>query len=309
MFEAFFGERGRKIGNLFVSSFQLLGNEETVKLITARLIFTVVCHLLVLFVLFSLTYDYHAGLGILGLFVLLLFIYPYSFLFHLNKRACQTWVAYGKLTGSDTPIIEAQKVAKERKWPLRMFAVVEIALAKANSSESNNNGVLGFLIAAALAALEGLYDVAESYLLPAIIIERLPIKDAAGKLRQLKQNVPEALAGAFGMDVFGGVVSAMLMALYFGILLIAGIASYLLPPYIPIEWVTTFNANQGTPFFLYLLPLYVAGVLISLMHSIIKILVSSLKATYFAVFYTAVNRPHQLSPGMQEKVVRYLRLE
>lgn len=309
MFETFLGTRGKNIGNLFVSSFQLLGNEETVSLMTARLVFTVICHLLTLFVLFSLTYDYHAGWGILCLFVLLLCIYPYSFLYHLNKRACQTWVAYGKITGRDTRVEEARKIAAERKWPLRMFAVVEIALAKANSSESNNNGVLAFLVATALAALEGIYDVAESYLLPAIMIERLSVTDAAGKLRQLRQNVPEALAGAFGMDVFGGVVSAMLVALYMGIVLLAGLASYLLPPYIPVQWITTFNASQGTPFFLYLMPLYVAGVLISLLHSIVKILVSSLKATYFAVFYTAVNLPHQLSPGMQEKVVRYLRLE
>jgi len=307
MLETLFGEKGKGMENLFISSFRLLGGDEIKSLILSRFIFTISCHLLFLFSIFSITYGYHRGLGILLFILLLLIAYPYSFLFHIKKRACQTWVAYGKITNRPCSVAEAKAVATTRKWPLRLFAIVELTLARAQNSE-NSGGILQSLVAVALSALDGLYDIAESYLLPAIMIEGIPVTEAADKLRQLKQNVPTTLAGVFGLDIFGGVISAFLGVIYTVIIVLAALAAYIMPTHIAPDLVTTVNSNT-TPLHLFLFPLFIAAVLISLIHASIKILITSLKATYFAVFYTAINRPGELTPETKEKVMSYLKLD
>jgi len=308
MLETFFGEKGQGIENLFISSFRLLRGSEIKDLIVSRLLFTFFCHLLTLFAFSSLLYHYHTGLGWLGILSLLFFFYPYSFLYHINKRACQTWIAYGKITNHPATLEEAKKITIAQKWPLRLFAVVELALARAENSESDG-GIFQFIVAAALAALSGLYDIAESYLLPAIMIEKLHVSEAAEKLRQLKQNVPTTLAGVFGLDIFGGVISALMSVVSLAIFLLAALAAYSLSPHMPPELLTTFNIKKGAPLHLFLFPIILALILVSLIHSMIKILVTSLKATYFAVFYTAINRPNELSPEAKEKVISYLKLQ
>jgi len=50
-----------------------------------------------------------------------------------------------------------------------------------------------------------------------------------------------------------------------------------------------------------------AVVLISFMKRVIRIIVTSMQATYFSVFYTLINKPSELSPEMKQKVVEYLK--
>jgi len=306
MFETLFGEKGKTIGNLFSSSFRLLGEDRVKSLLVSRCLFSVICHILALLAITLMVYKFHAGLGWLLFFFLIFCVYPYSFFFHVNKRAGQTWAAYGKITNRPTTDAEINKVISSQKWPLRMFALVELALAKANNTEQSQ-GIMSLLVASALAALEGLFDVAESYLLPALIIERIPLTAAADKLKQLKQNIPTTLAGAFGLDVFGGVVSSLLFFIYAGIILMAGAAAWGAAHIasFPQTLIATLPLNHSTVH-VFIFPILLAIVLVSLIHSLIKILVTSMKATYFAVFYTAINKPEEIRADMKDKIIVYL---
>jgi hypothetical protein len=300
--------KGKPIGGLLLSSFELLGEDNVKTLILVRCRFSIICHLLFLAAVTFIIYDFHPFFSWLLLLTLIFCVYPYSFFFHVNKRAQQTWAAYGKITNRPTALEEAQKIAIHQKWPLRLFAVAEFFIPSPTEDRRNNSqSVSGFLISLGLAALGGVFDLAESYLLPALMIEQCSLKEAAHKLKQLKQNVPVALTGSFGLDIFGGVVSALLFFIYTGIFLLGvamtwGAANFL--P-LPTQWISTIPLNQG-PLHVFWFPLVVSIVFISLIGKLINIFITSMKATYFAVFYTAVNKPQEISPEFKEKVIDYL---
>jgi hypothetical protein len=59
------------------------------------------------------------------------------------------------------------------------------------------------------------------------------IKAAAEKLKSLKLHVPEVLTGTFGLDIFGGVASAMLRLVYSAMIFAGALLAYFLPKLIP----------------------------------------------------------------------------
>jgi len=296
-------DKARRVANLIDSSFRLLGNEGIRDLLESRILYTTFMHCLFFIIATSFFYKYR-GWGFLLLIFFLLVFLPYAFFFHIKKRACICYLTYAQITGCKATIADAQNVARQQKWNLRLFAFVELALARANSAvgQSTNYGLFRFLVAGAMAILEGVFEVAESYLLPALMVENISLKDAAKKLKSLKSNVPEVLAGTFGLDIFGGVASGMLGFVYSAVILVSALLAYFLPRLIPTLPCIVFGDQH-----IFVFPLILAVVLISFMKRVIRIIVTSMQATYFSVFYTMINKPSELSPEMKQKVAEYLK--
>lgn len=304
------GDKAQRVANLMSTSFQLLGEQNIKDLLVSRILFTTICHLLFLFSLSGIIYHFHPVAGYFLLTFLVLFILPYSYFFHINRRACQTYLAYAKITKRAATIGDCKKIASSQKWQLRMFAAVEMVLAQAKNTEgSNGGGIFQFLVAGVIDVLQGLFEVAESYLLPAVMIEGVPLKDAAQKLKILKSNVPETLAGTFGLDIFGGVTLSFLGILYAILFVLGAGAAFLLPKVLSQLPVIVMHTHSNPPgeIHIFIFPILLAIVAISLLHRIIRILVTSMQATYFAVFYTAINKPNEISDDMKNKVVEYLK--
>ena len=135
------------------------------------------------------------------------------------------------------------------------------------------------------------------------MIENIPLKAAAEKLKSLKSHVPEVLTGTFGLDIFGGVASAMLRLVYSAMIFVGALLAYFLPKLIPTLPCVVLHAE----YHIFVFPVILAVVLISLIKRVIRIIVTSMQATYFSVFYTLINKPSELSPEMKEKVVDYLK--
>ena len=152
-----------------------------------------------------------------------------------------------------------------------------------------------------MAILEGAFEMAESYLLSTLMIENVSLTAATAKLKSLKSNVPEVLAGTFGLDIFGGVASAMLGFVYFAMILVSALLAYFLPKLTSTLPCVVFGGYQ-----IFVFPVIFAVVLISFIRRIIIIIVTSMQATYFSVFYTLINKPSELSPEMKQKVMEYL---
>src|SRR5262249_14804615 len=144
---------------------------------------------------------------------------------------CMCYLTYAQITSRKATIADARNVARQQKWNLRLFGFVELALARANSAmgQSTNYGLYHFIVTGVMAILEGVFEVAESYLLPTLMIENISLKTAAEKLKSLKSNVPEVLAGTFGLDIFGGVASAMLGFVYFAMIIVSALLAYFVP--------------------------------------------------------------------------------
>ena len=312
MLETILGDKGRAIENLFVSSFRMLGEQGNRDLIISRLLFSAIMHGLFLLAL-TRSFGMH-GDGYFMLFLLIFIGYPYSFFYHIRQRARQVFVAYGKLTGRPNAYAESKAEIAQVKWDLRLFAIVELTLTNSETQENRYGGLLSFLITTALAALEGVFDVAENYLLPAIVIEKLSITHSAEKLKQLKQNVPAVLAGSFGLDMLGGVAASLFGIVNIGIIAFGIGLSFLSVPLLPADLVSTIpyqsqGSNEVHMLHIFLFPVFFASVFISYIHKVIRILTSSIKAIYFTIFYTMINHPDQITPEMKEKAVNYLKLQ
>jgi hypothetical protein len=296
-------DKARRIASLIGASFRLLGNQDVRDLLGNRVLYTAFMHYVFLMAVTSLFYQFHAGYGFLLLLCFIVLL-PYAFFFHIKKRACICYLTYAQITLHKATIADSKNVARQQKWNLRLFGFVELALSRANSAigQSTGYGVFHFLVAGVMAILEGAFEVAESYLLPTLMIENISLKPAAEKLKSLKSHVPEVLAGTFGLDIFGGVASAMLSFVYSAIILVSALLAYFLPklvPTLPCAVLLSYN--------IFVFPMIFAVVLISFMKRVIRIIVTSMQATYFSVFYTLINKPSELSPEMKQKVVEYLK--
>jgi hypothetical protein len=310
LMSAITSDKTRRVANLIGSSFRLLGNEDVWDLLTSRILYTAFMHCLFLISVTSLFYQFHPGWGFLLLVFSIFVLLPYAFFFHIKKRACMCYLTYAQITDRKATIADAQKVARQQKWNLRLFGFVELALTRANSAigESTNYGLFHFLVASAMAILEGAFEVAESYLLSTLMIENISLKAAAEKLKSLKSNVPEVLAGTFGLDIFGSVASAMLGFVYFAMILMSALLAYFLPKLIStLPCVVLHSPGHAGDYHIFVFPVILAVVLISFMRRVIRIIVTSMQATYFSVFYTLINRPSQLTSEMKQKVMEYLK--
>ena len=266
-------------------------------------------HYVFLMIVTSLFYWFHPGWGILLLIFFLLVLLPYAFFFHIKKRACICYLTYAQITQRKATIADAQNVARQQKWNLRLFGFVELALSRATSAigQSASYGLFHFLVASAMTILEGVIEVAESYLLPTLMIENIPLKAAAEKLKSLKSHVPEVLTGTFGLDIFGGVASAMLRLVYSAMIFVGALLAYFLPKLIPTFPCVVLHSSGHAEYHIFIFPVILAVVLISFIKRVIRIIVTSMQATSFSIFYTLINKPSELSPEMKQKVVEYLK--
>jgi hypothetical protein len=281
-------DKASRIANLIGSSFRLLGNADVRNFLQDRILYTAFVHYVFLMSVTSLFYQIHPGWGFL-LFICFLVLLPYAFFFHIKKRACICYLTYAQITSRKATVADAQNVARQQKWNLRLFGFVELALSRANSAigASISYGLFHFLVAGAMAILEGAFEVAESYLLPTLMIENIPLKAAAEKLKSLKSHVPEVLTGTFGLDIFGGVASAMLRLVYCAMIFAGALLAYFLPKLIPALPCVVLHAE----YHIFVFPVILAVVLISFVKRVIRIIVTSTQATYFSVFYTLINKP------------------
>jgi hypothetical protein len=274
-------EKTRRLANLIGSSFRLLGNAGVRDLLESRIFYTAFMHYLFLMAVTSLFYQFHPVWGFIILICFLVLL-PYAFFYHIKKRACICYLTYAQITRREAAIADARNVARQQKWNLRLFGFVELALSRAANSaigQSTGYGLFHFLVVGVMAILEGAFEVAEAYLLPTLMIENIRLKAAAGKLKSLKSHVPEVLAGTFGLDIFGGVASAMLSFVYIAIIVVSGLLAYFLPQLIPNLPCDVFHSSCDAEYHIFIFPVIFAVVLISFIKRVIRIIVTSMQST------------------------------
>ncbi len=299
--------KAKSIHHLLYSSFQMLGEKEINKILFSRFKFTFLYHLLLLFSACYITYNFRAGLSWIILIALIFFLYLYSFLFHVKKRAQLIWLVYSKITHQYSTLEDSKEIIRQQKWPLRLFALFEIKLALSSKESEEKSGVIARFFSTALFSLEGMYKIAEDFLLPAIIIERLPLTQAVGKLKQLTQNVPATLAGVFGLDIFSGIIYSIINFIYGSIIISGVIFFWFLPQVLNGKPITLFPIIQSPENIkLMYFSLFVGVIILSLIRESLKVFITTIKAIYFSLFYTSINREHEITPEMKEEVTLYL---
>lgn len=307
-----FGPKAQMVVSMMKSSFRLLGDDEIRQLLVARLVFALACHIVVLLGVSLITFNVFVGWGVVLLLLSVLVLYPYSFFYHVRMRARQTWFSYASITHHQNPLEEAGIIVGEQRWRLRVFAVLELAFRSASSANSGKKGGWRVIVGVLLAMLEGMFDIAKSYLMPAVVIDRLTLSDAITKLKELKGHIPQTLAGSFGLDLFGGVVSSLLTFIYIALFGLGAGASYVFTQYdiVPVEYMIDYtftnSSNAVIEQHVFIFPVLVACIFISLLRRFIEVFVTSIQASYFAIFYTRINHADEIDPTIREQIDSYL---
>lgn len=312
MLTYFFGNKGSDLKYLLESSVKLFGEGQVLIASKKRLILSAFNHLLLLTGLLFVFYDFHRGPGSIMLAVSIFFMFPFSFFYHVRMRACQTWTIYTTITKNISSWQDAVTATGQVKWSLRFLAMIEFLIATRTENSAKNQGFS--LTRILLSALETVFDVAEDFLLPAIVIEQKSITEVVPKLEQLKTNIPAALTGAFGLDLFGKAIASITFIVRALILLVGCVIGWIAAANVPIDYVTTIpeslrHSLTFLPEKIVLIPVIAAVFFNSFMMRALKISVSSIKDTYFAVFYTSINRPLEIRENLRENLTNFLKVK
>ncbi len=223
-------------------------------------------------------------------FILLFFVLPFIGTY---LRAAQCWMVYGTFTGIPVNAGSGFARANKKMGGIFLITVIDFVVnwlaTGLRSKSGNRKGVLGFIVAIVLSfaarALEESWDLIGNYLLPAYVIEDKKAGEVIRTLPNIKNNIPGALVGVFGIDFVGGAFMGGLALLGIVLLLVGAAIGFFFQTWIPF------------------LLLFVIVVMLLVIASIF---VNMVKTIYFTLFYVAVTRPTEIKSEFRDEVTNYL---
>lgn len=242
-------------------------------------------------------------------------LFLYKFFFYNRAEMTLSRLTYGTATGASPTRREARREIADVKSRIRILGLLDMAGAWVASRKNKEGGLMALL----LGGIVEVWDLVNHFLLPAFAIDKLSLRDGISELKRLKDHVPEALVGVFGIDIMGGVIGTLMAPLYiFGGL--AGVACGLffgghlpaafsagtlseisrdMPDIGPIGPETVFNW----------LPVFVLVFLGILLHALLARAVTAIKVVYFTLFYMRIMHADELAPDLRADLEGYLDLD
>jgi hypothetical protein len=216
----------------------------------------------------------------------LLILFPFVRMYY---RAAQCWMVYHTIAGNNISYKEGLSRAKQNKSDIFILGLWDIFInAIVKRLTSLRAGFIGFLLQILGKVMQETWELAAHYLLPAAIIKEQNVGQALPELKNIKNNVPAALAGSFGVDLAGDALKGYTVK--YGIILIIamGAAGYI----------------RNLPLIYKILPVII--VLLVGIYVFISIFVDMLKTVYFTLFYVSISMPDKIVPEYKEEVTHYL---
>ena len=303
-----FKNRMNSVFALFKNTFTVIGRDEDIlKPFYRMIIYNIVMITAFFYGIFGIWYD--LPLQVLC-FLIAFFLFVYKYFYYNKQELRMSWIVNEAITGSDPSYKDSVGVSKKLKSQVRKMAWIDIGMAFASKTRSNEKGLLNKLINLVLTGLEEVWDLVNHYLLPSVAVDKLDIKPAVEKMKKLKDQVPETLVGVFGIDFLGKVVSKVTAPVYTVLILISIAAGILFSNHLP-SYKFAINSAE-LPFDsinLSWIPLLGAVFLGKLFASIFERIVTSVKVIYFTVFYTKITHPDKIADDLQEDLTSYLKLD
>ncbi len=290
-----FGDALKDTLHLLKSTFVLIKrNPDILKPTIAQIIVSLVLAALFAASIVGLIIPYEniraiAASAMILLVLTLLFIIPFIFTYY---RAAQCWIVYKTFAGRQVTYREGIRRARQNMWDIIAIGALSILFALAAGVVRGKGGQhgLGVIIRTALHAvakvIEEIWDLLGNYLLPAAIILEKHVGEAFADIKHMRNNIPGALAGVFGIDFVTSIILGPLFFLLFLLAIIIGVP---------------FTMFLGTPVVLVIL-LFLALIMVI----IVSVGAGMLKTIYFTLFYVSVARPESISKEYRKDVTNYL---
>ncbi|MGK7296261.1 MAG: hypothetical protein ACNS61_10620 [Candidatus Wenzhouxiangella sp. M2_3B_020] len=309
-----FGERISQLGYLFKHTFTLVGRHPgIVRPLVRMTIYGIVSASFLFAALLAFGYGANAIGGLLIALAVLTFIY--KFFYYNRQELRQSWLAAETLQGRNRTSAEAARRVDELSWTARKLALLDMLFARL--AQLANNEKSGFLLRIVAGALVEIWDLANHYLLPAAAVDGHGIRDGVGRMKALRDNVPETLAGVFGIDVAARAVGAIIGPVYVVLFLASGALGLWIGDGLPAFEIGDAQQILGTfgiesepgPLHFAWLPTLVALWIGKLGSVVLERLTTSVKVVYFTVFYMRIAHSDAILDEIRGELDGYLRLE
>ena len=285
-----FGPSGMRISRLLTASLSVLKNgwAATIPFLLLFVLKAVRAYLLLyLLYLGFVTQDWDQAfpLMLIAMIYLPCEIIIQTFLQAAMSRMARDTLILGRISWSGVAYTMVRNL-----FSLLFIGVVGAFVRKA--SDNNSDGVFGFLMALVLFAVAEVWDLISNFGISGIVVENASIKTLVARLKSLRDHVPETLVGVLGIDLLGGVTSAVFAGGIFTALIGGGAVGYFFADNLPVMFQAQFDAVSVN-----LLPSFALLSLSFTLDAIIKAAVVCAKSFYFTMLYILVLHPEQLPEG------------
>lgn len=301
------GAKGKDVQGLLKSSITLLGKDKDV--FKPAITMTIIKSVRILITFFAI-YSFfvskkmeHGALSILSLFI----ISPVISYFNMRYKAITSWMIFDILRGRDTDVSKGKEELKGLGFTLFLYSIIDNIVQSATTSTNNKEktGIADLIKGLVLAIFKEVWDLIKNFSLPAIVIDKVSLKEIPGQLKKIKKNMPGALVGILGIDIVGGVFVSLFGAIQFPAVVIGAGMGYFLKSMLPAEWLLTITFKK-TPIIINMLPLFIILIGTSIIVSFLNNLVHLVKTTYFTTFYVSLSRPKEIDKSLRKEITHYL---
>ncbi len=241
------------------------------------------------------------GIAMIG-FAILLWVYEFFFFAYQKTRL--SWLIYEMLCGRERSFSDARKHTSQLKSQIRKIALLDMLKTWIQSQKSSRGGIMSTIINLAIAGLAKVIDLAKHYMLPAVAIDGLGVRETIEQMKTLKERVPETLVGMFGVDILGNIVIKLIAPVYILIGAIGVALSVAMGWIFPSFMVIDLDGLAiAWPVLLAML-FFIKSISILLSN-----LTACLKVSYFTTFYTEITHREELTPKLQAELESFLKLE
>lgn len=299
-----FKDRLKAVGNLVKNTITIIGRDKDIKTPWIRMaIYNFVMVTSFFYALLGWWYEFPAEGWLLTLSILL-FIYKHFY--HNRQEIRLSWTVYETIIGNDPSYKGAKTAGKKVKSQTRKLAWMDIGMGLVQKAKfTGGGGIVTMLINLFISGIEEVWDLVNHYLLPSVAVDKMDIKPGIEKMKKLKDQVPEALVGVFGIDFIGDVVRRITMPVYTILIISAGLLGYFGTGFFPSSELP-FNDTTIT---VTLVPMVIAIYFGKLFSNLFERTVTSIKVVYFTVFYTKITHPERIAEDLREELVDYLKLD
>jgi len=310
-----FGERLKQLAYLLKHTFTIVGRDPGI----VRPWIRMTIYGLVLTCLFfgSIT-AFVVGATGTGLLLLLasILLFIYRYFFDTRQELRQAWLVSEALKGEKRAADEAKSRVKELAWTARKIALIDMLVAWLMSM-ARSSGKAGALVRLLMKGLEEVWDLLNNYLLPSAAVDGYGIRESVSRMGTLKDNVPETLAGVFGIDIAARAVGSIMAPIYLILFIVAVALGLWVGDAVPAFYAGDArellnNVEAGfLPAEMHFswLPVLIAIWLGKLAGVVLDRLTNSVKVIYFSIFYMRITHAEAIIPEIRGELDAYLRME
>jgi len=310
------GERLGQLGYLLKHTFTIVGRDPGILRPWVRMaIYGMVMATLFFAGVFAIVVGARAFGGLLIAASALMFVY--KFFYYVRQELRQSWLVSEALQGRTRSADEAKARVRELRPTYRRIALIDMLVAWILSMARKSDKA-GALVRLLMRGLEEVWDLVNHYLLPTTAVDGCNVREGIGRMKVLKDNVPETLTGVFGIDIAARAVGTIMAPIYF-LLVLGAIALGLwvgdsvaafhfgdiremlgddvdadfLPEVMHFSW----------------LPLLIALWFGKLGSVVLERVTTSVKVIYYSIFYMRITHIESIVPEIRGELDSYLRME